>query len=705
MPSFDDFSLQAGTRAILKQMEITEPTPIQEQAIPALLMGSDVVGQSATGSGKTLAYGIPLIERLAKERVAQALIMLPTRELATQVNTVLSKFAASRRLTTALLVGGRSYMPQISALRYGAQIIIGTPGRIKDHLDQGTLNLGKLRICVLDEADQMLDIGFAPEVEAILATTPETRQMALFSATMPEWIAKLEQKFLKEPVRVTIVPAAGTESTIEQIAYQVPRDQKMAALCTLLHSAEGGSSLIFGKTKFGVEKLGLHLSNLGFRVGTLHGNKSQNARDKVLAAFRRGEFSTLLATNVAARGLDITGIHQVINYELPESSELFTHRIGRTGRMGRQGKAITLLVPGDISKWRRMARTLGQKVVLEKLAIDEEALTPRPQPEPVILETQEPEQQEKRRQRRERSAFSESRGGRERRRRYEPEFPHEYERGQEPEKRPARAEVAPEVQQSRKMPVEMPAAREDAGNEPMRESRAVRRRKQFGQDEEQSRSSRAEFPVVREYEPHPESRAERRRKLFEQDAEPRRGARSTRVDAPELYEHEYRDAYGERPVRERKRFVAEQEIDRYERPVRKNYSAGAPRWQQEERGVRRPASRGAAWESEEFPRRGGERFPAGRERSQEQGRRGGEARGQRSTRPAEQRSALERSHAGVARQSRRGAEELVGSAPAPRKRSAHSAEMREERSRPTGRKPAVKLAARAKRAAKRAAGQ
>lgn len=391
MSSFQDFSLQPATYAALAKMEIIEPTPVQAEAIPALLTGKDLVGRSATGSGKTLAYGIPLVERLARnKRIVQALVLVPTRELALQVNAVLSKLAAFRRLTTALLVGGRAYSTQIAALRHGAQIVVGTPGRVKDHLERGSLLLDQLRICVLDEADQMLDSGFAPDIEEILATTPDERQMALFSATMPEWVEKLQQKFLKEPVKVDIIPATGEQSTIEQIAYQVPKDQKMAALCTLLQATEGGSSLIFGKTKFGVERLGKQLSKLGFAVGTLHGDKSQRAREEVLSAFRQGQVQTLLATNVAARGLDIQGIYQVINYELPESSELFTHRVGRTGRMGRQGKAITLLVPSDVPKWRRMARdlNLGQTVALQRLTIDEEAMIPA---QPVVQRPHEEE--------------------------------------------------------------------------------------------------------------------------------------------------------------------------------------------------------------------------------------------------------------------------------------------------------------------------
>jgi ATP-dependent RNA helicase DeaD len=308
----------------------------------------------------------------------------------------------------------------MSALRYGAQIVVGTPGRVQDHLERGTLVLNQLRICILDEADQMLDIGFAPIVEEILATTPETRQMALFSATMPDWVTKLQEKFLKDPVKVDITVAMGGESTIEQIAYQVPHSQKMAALCTLLNSTQGESSLIFGKTKFGVEKLGEQLSKLGFTVGTLHGNKSQRARDEVLNAFRRGQVQTLLATNVAARGLDIQGIYQVINYELPESSELFTHRIGRTGRMGRQGKAITLLVPSDLPKWRRMARGLGQAVVLERLTIDEGASGPTVSSRSAVVAPQESEQDREPRPERDRKQFVVNRE--ERRKRLQPEY-------------------------------------------------------------------------------------------------------------------------------------------------------------------------------------------------------------------------------------------------------------------------------------------
>ncbi len=446
MSSFNDFTLQQSTYTVLANMHITEPTPIQTKAIPALLAGNDMVGQAPTGSGKTLAYGIPLVERLSKERVPQALILVPTRELAVQVNEVISKFATSRRLTTALLVGGRAYAPQLSALRYGSQIIIGTPGRIKDHIDKGSLVLSKIRICILDEADQMLDSGFAPAIEEILETTSaDTRQMALFSATMPDWVEKLKKQFLKNPVNVTIAQPTGADITIEQIAYQVPQAQKIAALCTLLNASEGESSLVFGRTKYGVEKLGKQLNALGFTVGTLHGNKSQSAREAVLTAFRQGRIHTLLATNVAARGLDIKGIYQVINYELPESSDLFTHRIGRTGRMGQAGKAITLLAPAEVAKWRRMARTLGQEVTFQHLTLNEDAMNIRPVAKPEIVETQERKQVSEQRTARDRSQFSSSRELRDR-----PQFSSSRERGDSRDARPTHdSRVAPSTERRR----------------------------------------------------------------------------------------------------------------------------------------------------------------------------------------------------------------------------------------------------------------
>ena len=366
--SFDDSpfaALGARRRTLhaLAAMDIETPTPIQARAIPPLMAGRDVIGQSKTGSGKTIAFGLPLVERLdPRLRQVQALVLVPTRELAAQVAGVLQLLEAGRGLRVAQLIGGRALGPQREALLAGAQIAVGAPGRVLDHLRQGNLNLSALRVMILDEADQMLDAGFAPDVERILSATPRERQTALFTATLPEWTVTLAQRFLREPVRVHAgTPESRPAQAIEQIVYLVPQGNRLDALSALLDRRReaAGTTLVFGRTKHGVKKLAKQLAAKGYPVAALQGNMSQNARDRVVADFRAGQVPILLATNVAARGLDVLSIEQVINYELPESAELFTHRVGRTGRMERQGEAITLLTPDDLPVWKRMQRDLG----------------------------------------------------------------------------------------------------------------------------------------------------------------------------------------------------------------------------------------------------------------------------------------------------------------------------------------------------------
>lgn len=351
------------TLAALARMGIESPTLIQSRAIPPMLAGHDVVGQSCTGSGKTIAFGLPMVERLDSAlRQVQALVLVPTRELAAQVAGVLAELEAGRGLHVAQLIGGRALGPQRDALQAGAQIAVGAPGRVLDHLRQGNLHLGALRIVVLDEADLMLDAGFMADVERILKAMPRVRQMALFSATVPEWTAKLAQKYLRQPVYMNAdLPESRPAPAIEQTIYLVPNDQRLAALRALLDRRRGasGTTLVFGRTKHGVKKVAKQLTALGYPVAALQGNMSQNARDRVLADFRAGAVPVLLATNVAARGLNVVSIEQVINFELPESAELFTHRVGRTGRMEREGEAITLLTADDLPVWRRMQRDLG----------------------------------------------------------------------------------------------------------------------------------------------------------------------------------------------------------------------------------------------------------------------------------------------------------------------------------------------------------
>lgn len=357
-------------------MGISVPTPIQAQAIPILLEGRDVVGQARTGSGKTLAFALPIVERCApKIRGVQALVLVPTRELAIQVGEVLGLLAAARHLRMTLLYGGRSLAPERHALANGAQIVIGTPGRTLDHLRRGNLVLGQLRILVLDEGDEMLDRGFAPDVECILAQTPAQRQTALFSATVPEWVMKTAAHHLRNPVMVRVDRETETPPEIRHVIYQVDPSAKFAALRTLLDHRGDGPVLVFGRTKHGVKKLARQLGELGYPVAALQGNLSQNARERVMAEFRSGSLPILLATNVAARGLDVDGIAQVINYELPESAQLFTHRTGRTGRMGRLGEAITFITPEEGPRWRQIERALGRRLPCKAWANGDPAMS------------------------------------------------------------------------------------------------------------------------------------------------------------------------------------------------------------------------------------------------------------------------------------------------------------------------------------------
>jgi ATP-dependent RNA helicase DeaD len=361
-----------GARSItiraLERQGIKDPTPIQTRAIPPLLAGHDVIGQSRTGSGKTIAFGLPLVDRVdPSQRRVQALVLVPTRELASQVGEVLASLDGGRGLRVAQLIGGRPLGPQRQALQSGAQIVVGAPGRVLDHLRQGTLNLSGLRFLVLDEADQMLDAGFAPDIERILAMTPSARQTALFTATMPEWATRMAQRYLRNPVRIVESDSPDSRQAapaIDQVIYAVPEGRRLDTLIALLERRReaSGATLVFGRTKHGVRKLAHQLTMRGYPVAALQGNMSQNARDRVVADFRAGRVLVLLATNVAARGLDVLSIEQVINYELPESAELFTHRVGRTGRMDRKGEAITLITPEDLPAWLKIQRDLGKRL-------------------------------------------------------------------------------------------------------------------------------------------------------------------------------------------------------------------------------------------------------------------------------------------------------------------------------------------------------
>ena len=344
-------------------MGISTPTAIQERSIPLLLQGRDLIGQAQTGSGKTLAFALPIIERCDPQtRQVQALVLAPTRELARQVGQVFTALDKGAVKKVALIYGGRPFAQQEAALAAGVQVVVGTPGRVLDHLKRGTLQLKGLRMLVLDEADSMLDQGFAPDVERILARTPSSRQTAMFSATIPPWVQRIGAKHLSDPEVLVAEEGDGSDPDIDHVVVEAYTEDKFQVLQRLLDEPAEGATLVFGRTKRGVHNLGRRLQALGYRVAVLQGNLDQNARDRALEQFRSGRVSILVATNVAARGLDILHVGRVINYELPETHELFTHRVGRTGRMGRTGRAITLVSAADLPKWQAIERGLGRRL-------------------------------------------------------------------------------------------------------------------------------------------------------------------------------------------------------------------------------------------------------------------------------------------------------------------------------------------------------
>ena len=374
--SFDDYPLSPALLAAIAERGMVTPTPIQASAIPALLGGRDVVGQARTGSGKTLAFSLPLLEAVDAGRASvQALVLAPTRELASQVAAVIADLGTVKGVSVALLYGGTSSGPQRTALRRGAQVAVGTPGRILDLISQGALWLDQARFVVLDEADEMFDQGFAQDVERIMDKTSNSRQTALFSATMPEWVRQTAARYLYDPETIAVDGGEERAGTVPHTAYVIPtterpgsragygrgRDEadmraKLGALRDLLDHRGEGSAIVFGRTKQGVAALSKQLERDGYPVGALQGNMTQAERDFVMGSFREGRIDVLVATNVAARGLDLVGVNLVINVELPESAELLTHRVGRTGRMGRGGQAITLLAGADLARWQVLTK-------------------------------------------------------------------------------------------------------------------------------------------------------------------------------------------------------------------------------------------------------------------------------------------------------------------------------------------------------------
>ena len=351
MTSFADLGLRPNTLAALAALDITAPVPVQAEAIPPLIAGADVVIEAPTGSGKTLAFLVPMIERLSRSGSwPRALVVTPTRELALQVEKVLRSLRTDLR--SAVLYGGVGYATQRLALRRGVDVVVGTPGRIMDFHAQGLLPLSRIEYLVLDEADEMLDAGFAPIVERLLAQTYEP-QTVLASATMPAWVTRVIEKHTRNHVQIRVQSDHGT--ALEHGLLRVAREHKLQMLSKVLKRHDA-AAIVFGRTKHGVSKLNTSLRRLGHDSVELQGNLSQAVRDRAMASFRGGRSEVLVATNVAARGIDIARVGLVVNFELPDSSQWLTHRVGRTARMGDAGRALTFVTPEDEPAWQKLSR-------------------------------------------------------------------------------------------------------------------------------------------------------------------------------------------------------------------------------------------------------------------------------------------------------------------------------------------------------------
>lgn len=349
---FGDVEVDPDVARAIEDLGFMAPTPVQREAIPVLRSGRDLLAQAQTGTGKTAAFAIPILERVdPHEKRPQALVVVPTRELAVQVTREFGSLGKYRGTHEVAIYGGVSYTPQERALHRGVAVVVGTPGRLLDHIERGTLDLTHLRVVILDEADRLLDMGFAPEVGRLLRRCPRQRQTALFSATLGPEVKDLAKRFTHDPVEIAIDPERQTIETVEQVYIEVLEEDKVHALEELLRRYDYEQVLVFRHTKRGVDNLVEVLKRRKHKVEALHGDMAQRDRERTLEQFRSGEIPVLVATNVAARGLHIEDISHVVNYDLPEDGEIFTHRVGRTGRAGKTGTAITFVGEWDFDRW------------------------------------------------------------------------------------------------------------------------------------------------------------------------------------------------------------------------------------------------------------------------------------------------------------------------------------------------------------------
>ena len=377
--TFQEMGLKPAILRMIEKKGFQNPTPIQIEAIPPGLAGEDIMGQAKTGTGKTAAFGIPILNGIRPQQDLQALVMCPTRELAVQVADEVSSLGMAMKVKALPIYGGQSIDVQLRALRRRPEIIVATPGRLLDHINRGTIDLSTLDYVVIDEADEMLDMGFLPDIERILSGCPQERQTMLFSATLVPEIRELARTFMKNPQLIVIRSPELTVSLTEQYYYEVNPRQKVETICRILDVEHPQVSLIFCRTKKGADQLNRVLNSRGYAADSLHGDMSQRERDHVMERFRSGNVTTLVATDLAARGLDIEMVSHVFNFDIPEDPDSYVHRIGRTGRAGRDGVAITLVEPSQIRLLRMIERHIGKKIKHQILPTMQAAIERRQQ--------------------------------------------------------------------------------------------------------------------------------------------------------------------------------------------------------------------------------------------------------------------------------------------------------------------------------------
>ncbi|QQR79334.1 MAG: DEAD/DEAH box helicase [Deltaproteobacteria bacterium] len=400
--TFQGLGLSDHILNALDRLQFKSPTPIQHQSLPAAIEGKDLIGIAQTGTGKTLAFGLPMIQRLSAIQ-GKSLVLLPTRELALQVAQALQPFLRSYNMKTATLIGGENFGLQLRALREKPRIIIGTPGRVMDHIEQKTIRFDDTRILVLDEADRMLDMGFAPQINEILRHVPKEKQTLLFSATMPPDIVKIAANHMKIPVRIEVAPAGTTADKVEQEIIFMNRDVKVIVLESVVRQSTG-PVLVFSRTKRGAKKICQTLNRLGHHAAEIHADRSLNQRKEALAGFKSGKYRILVATDIAARGIDVNNIELVVNFDLPENAEDYVHRIGRTGRAGKTGKAISFATHDQKSNVRLIERLIRK--TLRIVPVPDLSNSPKI-PQPSAAESRE----DSRRDRPQRSFSKPSSGG------------------------------------------------------------------------------------------------------------------------------------------------------------------------------------------------------------------------------------------------------------------------------------------------------